>query len=91
MELLIGVCNMTIDGRRLFIGSIPETALFGDWFADIGDTTKGQVAVGRVGEPRSVRGVGRVTRAQIRIVHRHYNGTILLGHRRNGIWVIGIG
>lgn len=91
---LICICNVAIS-RCLFIVSIPEDLfLLGDLLADAvdaADTREGQVTMGCVGEPRGVRGVGRVTRAEIRIIHRHHDRAVLLGHRCDRVRVIGIG
>lgn len=59
--LLIGVRDMAVNRRRLFVGAIPEDLLLlGDLLADAvdaADAGERQIAVGRVGEPRRV---GRV-------------------------------
>lgn len=62
IELLVAVRNVTIGGCSLLVGSVPEYLfLLGDRLADAvdaADVAEGQVGVGRVGEPRGVRGVG---------------------------------
>ena len=91
---LIGIRNVAI-GRCLLVVPIPEDLfLLGDLLADAvdaADTREGQVTVRRVGEPRGVRGIGRVTRAEIRVIHRHHDRAVLLGHRCNRVRVVGIG
>lgn len=86
---------MAIGRRRLFVVSIPEDLfLLGDLLADAVDaanTGESQVTMRRVGEPRGVRSVGRVTRAEIRVVHRHHDRAILLGHRCDRVRVVGVG
>lgn len=62
MVLLVGVGHVAVGGCRLLVASISQyLLLFGDLLADAidaADTGESQVAVGRVGEPRGVRGVG---------------------------------
>lgn len=95
---LIGVRDMAVGGRRLFVGAIPEDLLLlGELLADAvdaadaADTRERQIAVGRVGEPRGVGRVRRVSRAEIRVVHRHHDRAVLLGHRRDRVRVVGVG
>lgn len=38
-----------------------------------------------------MRGVGRVTRAEIRVVHRHHDRAVFLGHRGDRVRVVGVG
>lgn len=93
IRFLIGVRDVAVRGRRLLVGAISEDLLLlGDLLADAIDATdtgEGQVAVGRVGEPRGVRGVRRVARAEVR-VHRHDDRAVLLGHRRDRVRVVGV-
>lgn len=95
ISFLIGVRNVTIGRRCLFVVSIPEDLLlFGELLAnavDAADTGEGQVTVGCVGESRGVRGVGRVARAEIRVIHRHHDRAVLLGHRCYRVRVVGVG
>lgn len=94
IRFLIGVRDVAVRGRRLLVVAISEDLLLlGDLLADAVDATdtgEGQVAVGRVGEPRGVRGVGRVARAEVRVVHRHDDRAVLLGHRRDRVRVVGV-
>lgn len=95
ISFLIGVRNVAIGRRRLFVVSIPEDLfLLGDLLADAvdaADTGEGQIPVGCVGEPRGMRGVGRVARAEIRIVHWYHDRAVLLGHRCDRVRVVGVG
>lgn len=86
MVLLIGVREVSIDGGRPD-RSDPQLALLGHRFAGVRQSAD-QVAVGRVREPRGVRGVRRVPRAKIRIVTGHHDDTVLLGHRRDRVRVV---
>lgn len=93
--LLIGVRDMAVGRCRLLVGAIPEDLLLlGDLLpdaVDAADTGERQVAVGRVGEPRGMGRVRRVTRAEIRVVHRHHDRAVLLGHRRDRVRIVGVG
>jgi len=95
ISFLISIRNVAIGRCRLFVVSIPEDLfLLGDLLADTvdaADAREGQVTVGCVREPRGVRGVGRVPRAEIRVVHRHHDRAVLLGHRCDRVRVVGVG
>lgn len=95
ISFLIGVCNVAIGRCRLFVVPIPEDLLLlGDLFADTvdaADSGEGQVTMRCVGEPRCVRSVGRVTRAEICVVHRHHDRAVLFRHRCNRVRVVGVG
>lgn len=97
ISFLIGVCNMAIGRCRLLVVPIPEDLLLlGELFADAvdadaADSGEGQVTVRCVGEPRCVRSVGRVTRAEICIVDRHHDRAVLFRHRCNRVRVVGVG
>lgn len=95
MVLLISVRDVAVGGRGLLVVPVTEDLLLlGELLADAVDAAdigEGQVDVGRVGEPRGVRGVGRVARAETRVVHRHHDRAVLLGHRRDRVRVVGVG
>lgn len=95
ISFLIGVCNVAVGRCCLFVVSIPEDLLLlGELFADAvdaADTREGQVTMRCVGEPRGVRSVGRVTRAEICVVYRHHDRAVLFRHRCNRVRVVGVG
>lgn len=95
MILLIGVGDVAVGGCRLLVGPVPEDLLLlGDLLADAvdaADARERQVTVGRVREPGGVRRVRRVTRAEVRVVDRHHDRAVLLGHGRDRVRVVGIG
>ena len=88
MVLLIRVREMPVHGRRPD-RSDSQLALLGHRFAGVRDPAD-QIAVRRVRKTRGVRRVRRVPGPKIRVVDRHDDRAVLLGHRRHRVRVVGV-
>lgn len=86
MVLLIRIREVSVGGRWPD-GSNSQLALLGHRFASVRDTAD-QVPVGRVRKSRGVRRVRRMSGSKIRVIHRHNDRAILLGHWRDSVRVV---